>query len=113
MLSPISRVFTPPKVRNMELLAYFTCCNLQPAHLLLALRMAMAAAFKGKNFITAASFAQRLLELPDLSSERHADLRSKVRSTLVFMLHSSTLAIDMFAMWFVCRTQADCVRLLF
>lgn len=66
----------------MELLAYFTCCNLQPAHLLLALRMAMAAAFKGKNFITAASFAQRLLELPDLSSERHADLRSKVRTFL-------------------------------
>lgn len=62
----------------MELLAYFTCCNLQPAHLLLALRMAMASAFKGKNFITAASFAQRLLELPDLSSERHADLRIKV-----------------------------------
>lgn len=62
----------------MELLAYFTCCNLQPAHLLLALRMAMASAFKGKNYITAASFAQRLLELPDLSSERHADLRTKV-----------------------------------
>lgn len=67
------------KVRNMELLAYFTCCNLQPAHLLLALRMAMASAFKGKNYITAASFAQRLLELPDLSSERHADLRTKVQ----------------------------------
>ena len=66
------------QVRNMELLAYFTCCNLQPAHLLLALRMAMASAFKGKNYITAASFAQRLLELPDLSSERHADLRTKV-----------------------------------
>ncbi len=64
----------------MELLAYFTCCNLQPAHLLLALRMAMASAFKGKNFITAASFAQRLLELPDLSSERHADLRTKVKN---------------------------------
>lgn len=64
----------------MELLAYFTCCNLQPAHLLLALRMAMASAFKGKNYITAASFAQRLLELPDLSSERHADLRTKVPS---------------------------------
>lgn len=66
----------------MELLAYFTCCNLQPAHLLLALRMAMASAFKGKNYITAASFAQRLLELPDLSSERHADLRTKVHQSL-------------------------------
>lgn len=67
----------------MELLAYFTCCNLQPAHLLLALRMAMASAFKGKNYITAASFAQRLLELPDLSSERHADLRTKVSLRII------------------------------
>lgn len=66
----------------MELLAYFTCCNLQPVHLLLALRLAMASAFKGKNFITAASFAQRLLELPDLSGERHADLRAKVDGIL-------------------------------
>eukprot|EP00752_Nemacystus_decipiens_P007324 g6553.t1 len=73
---------TKDTVRNMELLAYFTCCNLQPAHLLLALRMAMASAFKGKNFITAASFAQRLLELPDLSSERHADLRTKATKVL-------------------------------
>jgi len=67
-------------VRSTELSAYFTHCNLQPVHLLLALRSAMGAAFKHKNYITAAGFARRLLELPDMSSERNADLRMKVRS---------------------------------
>ena len=66
-------------VRQIELSAYFTHCNLQPAHLLLALRMAMVSAFKFQNYITAASFANRLLELPDLVSEKNAELRVKVR----------------------------------
>jgi len=65
-------------VRSTELSAYFTHCNLQPVHLLLALRSAMGTAFKHKNFIVAASFARRLLELPDMKSERNADLRMKV-----------------------------------
>jgi coatomer protein complex subunit alpha (xenin) len=64
-------------VRATELSAYFTHCNLQPVHLLLALRSAMGTAFKHKNFIVAASFARRLLELPDMNSERNADLRNK------------------------------------
>jgi coatomer protein complex subunit alpha (xenin) len=64
-------------VRSTELSAYFTHCNLQPVHLLLALRSAMGTAFKHKNYIVAASFARRLLELPDMSSERNADLRLK------------------------------------
>lgn len=34
--------------RNLELAAYFTHCNLQPAHLMLALKSAMASAFKNK-----------------------------------------------------------------
>ena len=34
--------------RTLELGAYFTHCNLQPAHLLLALKTAMATAFKNK-----------------------------------------------------------------
>lgn len=65
-------------VRSTELSAYFTHCNLQSVHLLLALRSAMGTAFKHKNFIVAASFARRLLELPDMKSERNADLRMKV-----------------------------------
>lgn len=64
-------------VRSTELAAYFTHCNLQPVHLLLALRSAMGTAFKHKNFIVAASFARRLLELPDMSNEKNADLKLK------------------------------------
>uniref|UniRef100_A0A7S3L3C1 Coatomer subunit alpha n=1 Tax=Amphora coffeiformis TaxID=265554 RepID=A0A7S3L3C1_9STRA len=69
-------------VRSTELSAYFTHCNLQSVHLLLALRSAMGTAFKHKNFIAAAGFARRLLELPDMSSERNADLRSKATKVL-------------------------------
>ena len=72
----ISEVATDP-VRATELSAYFTYCNLQPVHLMLALRSAMGTAFKHKNFILAASFARRLLELPDMSSERNKDLKVK------------------------------------
>jgi coatomer protein complex subunit alpha (xenin) len=42
----------------------------------------MGTAFKHKNFIVAASFARRLLELPDMSSERNADLRVKATKVL-------------------------------
>jgi coatomer protein complex subunit alpha (xenin) len=73
-------------VRSTELAALFTHCNLQPVHLLLALRSAMGTAFKHKNYILAASFARRLLELPDMRSERNADLRTKVRACSVFIL---------------------------
>jgi len=66
-------------IRLTELSAYFTHCNLQPSHLLLALRTAMGTAYKQSNFICAASFSRRLLELPDMSSEKNAQLRVKVR----------------------------------
>ena len=79
--SAISENISNP-ARCTELSAYFTHCNLQPAHLLLALRSAMGTAFKYKNFISAASFARRLLELPDMSSERNADLRVKATKVL-------------------------------
>merc|ERR1712085_77688 len=69
-------------VRSTELAALFTHCNLQPVHLLLAPRSAMGTAFKHKNFIAAASFARRLLELPDMKSERNADLRMKATKVL-------------------------------
>jgi coatomer protein complex subunit alpha (xenin) len=72
----------PDPVRATELSAYFTHCNLQPVHLLLALRSAMGTAFKHKNYIVAAGFARRLLELPDMSSERNADLRVKATKVL-------------------------------
>ena len=67
---------------STELSAYFTHCNLLPSHLLLALRSAMGTAFKHKNFIAAASFSRRLLELPEVNSEKNADLRTKSTKVL-------------------------------
>ena len=46
---------TDPK-RALELAAYFTHCNLQPAHTMLALKAAMTAAYKLKCFSYASSF---------------------------------------------------------
>lgn len=69
-------------IRLTELSAYFTHCNLQPSHLLLALRTAMGTAYKQGNFICAASFSRRLLELPDMSSEKNAQLRVKATKVL-------------------------------
>lgn len=52
--------------RNLELAAYFTHCQLQPAHLQIALRSAIGVFAKANNHVTAARFARRLLELnPD------------------------------------------------
>jgi len=62
--------------RQMELSAYFTHCTLQPIHLALALNLAMSQAFKGGNFINAASFAHRILELPDVITSK-GDMRAK------------------------------------
>ena len=47
----------------------------------------MVAAFRIKNYITAASFAHRLLELPEVSSEKNADMKSKVR------LHAQSMTL--------------------
>jgi len=52
----------PIGARCLELAAYMTCCNLQPGHKILTLRVAMTVAFKAQNFVTAASFAKRLVQ---------------------------------------------------
>lgn len=49
--------------RSLELAAYFTHCELQPAHLQLALRSAMGVFSKAGNTATAAVFARRLIDL--------------------------------------------------
>mmetsp|Transcript_23313 Transcript_23313/g.51496 ORF Transcript_23313/g.51496 Transcript_23313/m.51496 type:complete len:1215 (-) Transcript_23313:268-3912(-) len=48
--------------RVVELAAYLTCCKLQSAHIMLTLRVAMSTAFKAQNFLTAASFAKRMVQ---------------------------------------------------
>lgn len=69
-------------VRQMELSAYFTHCNLQPAHLALALNLAMTQAYKGGNFITAAAFARRMLDVPDVFSQNKSELQQKAQMVL-------------------------------
>ena len=69
-------------VRQMELSAYFTHCNLQPAHLALALNLAMTQAYKGGNFITAAAFARRMLDLPDVFTQSKSELHHKAQTVL-------------------------------
>ncbi|ORX48002.1 coatomer protein alpha subunit, partial [Hesseltinella vesiculosa] len=49
--------------RALELGCYFTHCQLQSAHLLVALRQATKLAFKLRNFNTASQMVRRLLEL--------------------------------------------------
>ena len=52
--------------RGLELAAYFTHCQLQPAHLQIALRSAMGVFTKAGNARSAAKFARKLLDLnPD------------------------------------------------
>eukprot|EP00753_Platysulcus_tardus_P003441 PLAT12454.9.p1 GENE.PLAT12454.9~~PLAT12454.9.p1 ORF type:complete len:1289 (-),score=800.57 PLAT12454.9:76-3744(-) len=62
--------------------ALFTHCNLQPPHLLLSLRLAMTCAYKLRNYIDAASFAQRLLDLPEASLPKNEKLATKARKVL-------------------------------
>jgi len=49
--------------RQLELAAYVSHCGLQAPHKVLVLRAAMNAAFAHKNYLTAAGFARRLLDL--------------------------------------------------
>ncbi|KAK6589732.1 coatomer complex subunit alpha [Cryptosporidium xiaoi] len=52
--------------RNLELISYFSCCKLQPLHTSLVLRRAMSISWKYQNYITTASFAKRLLGMPNI-----------------------------------------------
>ena len=69
--------------RSLELAAYFTHCQMQPAHLQIALRSAIGAFAKANNHATAAKFARRLLELnPD------PKIVAQVFTTALYMLSS-------------------------
>ncbi len=68
--------------RQLELAAYMTHCDLQDAHKMLALNLAMSIAFKNENFIHAATFARRLLELPPVQAPGNEKLAAKSRKVL-------------------------------
>jgi len=73
-----------------QLAAYFTHCNLQQVHQLLALRSAMNIAYKIKNYKTAASFARRLLEL-----EPKPDVATSAKKVIVYAESNSTDAVNL------------------
>lgn len=70
------------QLRVAELAAYFTNCNLQPLHLLLALKSAMMQTAKMKNFKTAAVFAHRLIEMDSVSAQKRPEISAKARQVL-------------------------------
>ncbi len=80
-LLELKRKETKDEVRQAELAAYFTRCDLQPAHLVLVLNLAMTRAFKLKAFIAAASFAQKLLGMKEI--EHHSQEKIKVKATKI------------------------------
>ncbi|ODM95881.1 Coatomer subunit alpha [Orchesella cincta] len=65
------------KLRSCELAAYFTHCGLDAVHIVLTLRTAMNQSFQLKNYMSASSFAKRLLEMGPKS-----DLAQQVRKLL-------------------------------
>ncbi|XP_071733917.1 coatomer subunit alpha-1-like [Rutidosis leptorrhynchoides] len=80
-------------VRQQELAAYFTHCNLQQPHLRLALMNAMIVCFKAGNLVTASSFARRLLE--SNPAENHAQkARSVVQAAERNMKDAAELNYD-------------------
>ncbi|OQR92852.1 coatomer protein complex [Thraustotheca clavata] len=68
--------------RNIELSAYWTHCRLQPSHMMLTLKSAMTNAYKCNNYITAASFCRRLLEIPEVNTEKNAKLAQTAKKVL-------------------------------
>lgn len=68
--------------RTVELAAYLTCCKLQPVHQMLTLQLAMSTSFKAQNFVTAASFAKRLIQGSFGSPEKMKEVVVKARQVV-------------------------------
>jgi len=65
--------------RAIELTAYGTCCKLEKAHSLLTLQLAMSTAFKNQNYVTAASFAKRIVQGSWGNPEKNKDVVMKAK----------------------------------
>ncbi|XP_021889806.1 coatomer subunit alpha-1 isoform X2 [Carica papaya] len=81
-------------VRQQELAAYFTHCNLQLPHLRLALLNAMTICYKAKNFATAAHFARRLLETNPTIENQSKTARQVLQAAERNMTDTSQLNYD-------------------
>lgn len=87
--------------RNLELAAYFTHVNLQPAHRLNALQVAMTQSFKAKNYHYASYFATEFLKI--MSSGARAEQAKKIQAKSE-NIATDAIAIDFdpFTEWEIC-----------
>ncbi len=89
-------------VRQAELAAYFTHCNLQATHLKLSLQSAMSLCFKLKNYGTAATFARRLLEL-NLSPQ----VATRARQVWKSCTSNYAIVFRLFLFFFFCHCHGQ------
>ncbi len=87
--------------RNLELAAYFTHVELQPAHRLNALQVAMTQSFKAKNYHYASYFAGEFLKI--MSSGTRAEQAKKIQAKADSIATDAiTIDFDPFAEWEIC-----------
>lgn len=96
------RSLAPTEVkRNLELAAYFTHVELQPAHRLNALQVAMTQSFKAKNYHYSSYFAGEFLKIMPNGSraEQAKKIQAKADS-----ISTDAIAIDFdpFSEWEIC-----------
>ncbi|KAI5683116.1 hypothetical protein M9H77_04344 [Catharanthus roseus] len=89
-------------IRQQELAAYFTHCNLQLPHLRLALMNAMSVCYKAGNLSTAANFARRLLETNPTAENHSRSARSVLQAAERNMRDVSQLNYDFRNPFVVC-----------
>lgn len=108
-LQVTSKKLTPDKAaRQIELNAYLTCCKLQQFHQFLTLKTAMGIAFKNENFVTAASFAKRMIQGNFGPADKHKDDVQKARQVLQICEQKAT---DKHQINFDPKASAEEVRL--
>ncbi|PWA72470.1 coatomer subunit alpha-3 [Artemisia annua] len=89
-------------VRQQELAAYFTHCNLELKHLRLALSNAMTVCYKAGNLITASNFARRLLETNPTAENQMKTARSVMQAAEKNMQDKMQLNYDFRNPFVVC-----------
>ncbi|KAH9606042.1 hypothetical protein KSS87_006679 [Heliosperma pusillum] len=89
-------------VRQQELAAYFTHCNLQLPHVRLALLTAMTNCYKAGNLITAANFARRLLDTNPTFEKQAKTARQVLNAAEKNMKDSTQLNYDFRNPFVVC-----------
>lgn len=104
-----SKKLTPDKVaRIIELNSYLTVCKLQPYHQFLALKSGMGACFKAENFVTASSFAKRMVQGNFGPPERTKDDVQKARQVLQIC---ETKGTDKFTIKFDLKAAVEDIKI--